>query len=419
MSSYSELIKNFERIRAYMREFYVYGFKSRDGYNQKSARSYDDERRRMESILGDHMSFVRTPEGKNVFISIDSRTSLRNPFYKAWKSKSFTDGDITLHFIIFDILCSPEVALSLPEIMRTIDEDYLSAFESPMMFDESTLRKKLKEYCAEGIVIAEKSGKRMLYRRAEGFDISDYLDLLDFYSEAAPCGVIGSFLLDRARQHKSAFGFKHHYITGAMDSEVLAALFTAMRQKRVITVTNHSRRSDEPRRNRIIPLRVFISTQNGKQHLIAYQPDFNNFRSLRIDYLSAVKLEEVTPRFDELRAMLDRKQGNMWGVVVNRGKRGKDPLERVTFTVKVEPNEDYIIKRLYREKRGGTVEKIDDSTYRFTADVYETSEIIPWIRTFICRIVQLDFSNRTEENRFKRELEELYRSYGIGKEADE
>ena len=26
MSSYSELIKNFERIRAYMREFYIYGF---------------------------------------------------------------------------------------------------------------------------------------------------------------------------------------------------------------------------------------------------------------------------------------------------------------------------------------------------------------------------------------------------------
>ena len=28
MSSYSELIKNFEKIRAYMRDFYVYGFKS-------------------------------------------------------------------------------------------------------------------------------------------------------------------------------------------------------------------------------------------------------------------------------------------------------------------------------------------------------------------------------------------------------
>ena len=55
--AYSELIKNFERIRDYMREFYVYGFKSRDEFTQKSARSYDDERRRVESSLGDYMRF--------------------------------------------------------------------------------------------------------------------------------------------------------------------------------------------------------------------------------------------------------------------------------------------------------------------------------------------------------------------------
>ena len=40
----SELVKNFNRIRDYMREFYVYGFKSRDEFSKKSARSYDDER---------------------------------------------------------------------------------------------------------------------------------------------------------------------------------------------------------------------------------------------------------------------------------------------------------------------------------------------------------------------------------------
>ena len=39
MSSYSELVKSFEKIRAYMREFYVYGFKSREEYSAKSARS--------------------------------------------------------------------------------------------------------------------------------------------------------------------------------------------------------------------------------------------------------------------------------------------------------------------------------------------------------------------------------------------
>ncbi len=80
--AYNELIKSFDRIRAYMRDFYVYGFKSRDEFEQKSARSYDDERRRIESWLGDYMGFRQTPDGKNVFISIDSRVYLlhKNPY---------------------------------------------------------------------------------------------------------------------------------------------------------------------------------------------------------------------------------------------------------------------------------------------------------------------------------------------------
>lgn len=65
--AYSELIKNFDRIRDYMRQFYVYGFKSRTEYDKKSARSYDNERRRVESWLGNFMRFRQTPDGKNVF----------------------------------------------------------------------------------------------------------------------------------------------------------------------------------------------------------------------------------------------------------------------------------------------------------------------------------------------------------------
>ena len=319
MSSYSELIKNFEKIRNYMREFYVYGFKSRDEYNKKSARSYDDERRRMESWLGDHMSFVRTPEGKNVFISIDSRVSQHNPFYKALKAKSFTDGDITLHFILLDILHSPEVVLSLPEILEQIDE-YLCVFEDPMVFDESTIRKKLKEYISQGIIVSEKVGRKMLYRRAEDVTLPDITDVLNFYSEIAPCGVIGSFLLDKQMKQDDNFSFKHHYITSAMDSNVMATLFKAMREKSVITVNNMSRRADEPRENRIIPLRVLISAQNGRQHLIAYQPDFNVIKSFRIDYLSDIKILEPTPRFDELRAELDEMHSKMWGVTAKRDR---------------------------------------------------------------------------------------------------
>ena len=419
MSSYSELIKNFEKIRAYMRDFYVYGFKSRDDYQSKSARSYDDERRRLESWLGDHMSFVRTPEGKNVFISIDSRTIRHNPLYNAWKAKSFTDGDITLHFIIFDILHDPSVKRTVSELLAEIDEKYLSGFQSPMMFDESTVRKKLKEYCEAGIIVAEKEGRKAYYRRTDSTDISDLNDVLHYFSEVAPCGVIGSFILDKEESDTDAFTFKHHYITGAIDSGVLASLFTAMREKRAVTVSNMSRRRDMPRRNRIVPLRVFISVQSGRQHLLAYLPEYNHFQSYRVDYLSNVKLEDPTPRFDELRAELDRMQSKMWGVSVKRNNEDAEHLEHVEFTVKVEDNEEYIVGRLEREKRVGTVEKLDENTYRFSADVYDSSEMIPWIRTFICRIVKMKFSNRSVENQFKKDLEAMYWMYDVKEEVSE
>lgn len=418
MSSYSELIKNFERIRAYMREFYIYGFKSRDGYSKKSARSYDDERRRIESWLGDHMSFVRTPEGKNVFISIDSRNIRHNPFYNAWKAKSFTDGDVTLHFILFDILHEPSIKKTIAELMGEIDAKYLSGFESPMMFDESTVRKKLKEYCEAGIIETEKVGRKAYYHRTESIDISDLTDVLHYFSETAPCGVIGSFILDKAEEDTDSFTFKHHYITSAIDSGVLAALFTAMREKRIVTISNLSRRRDMPRRNRIIPLRIFISVQSGRQHLLAYLPDFNSFQSYRIDYLSQVKLEEETPRFDELRAQIDQMQSKMWGVSTKRNKWGVEKLDHVDFTVTVADDEAHIVRRLEREKRIGVVEKIDDHTYRFSADVYDISEMVPWIRTFICRITEMHFSSRTLENQFKADLEAMYKMYGIGEEAN-
>ncbi|MGN1047988.1 MAG: WYL domain-containing protein [Eubacteriales bacterium] len=390
----------------------MYGFKSREEYNKKSSRSYDDERRRIESWLGDHMSFVRTSEGKNVFISIDSRVSRHNPFYKAFKAKSFTDGDITLHFILFDILDSPETVLSLPEILAQIDE-YLSDFENPMMFDESTVRKKLKEYIEQGVITAQKVGRKMMYCRADDIELHDITDVLGFYSEVAPCGVIGSFLLDKEDNIRDIFSFKHHYITSAIDSDVLAMLFTAMRRKCVISVSNLSRRAHEPRKNRIIPLRIFISVQNGRQHLLAYHPEFDEIKSFRIDYLSDVKIEEPTPRFDELRAELDEMQPNMWGVISKKKSLGEEYIERVDFTVRVADNEKYIVQRLEREKRIGKVEKLDGNTYRFTADVFDTSEMIPWIRTFICRITELHFSNRTLEKQFKRDIREMYRMYGI------
>lgn len=103
----------------------------------------------------------------------------------------------------------------------------------------------------------------------------------------------------------------------------------------------------------------------------------------------------------------------MWGVTVNRDRYGNDHLESVEFTVTLKDNEDYIVRRLMREKRVGKVEKIDDNAYRFSALLYNTAEMIPWIRTFICRITEIHFSNKNVEKHFRSDLAQMYRMYGI------
>ena len=60
MSEFQELIKNFDKIRDYMRQFYVYGFKVRSDFDAKSARTYDNERRRVESWLGEYTTVSYT-----------------------------------------------------------------------------------------------------------------------------------------------------------------------------------------------------------------------------------------------------------------------------------------------------------------------------------------------------------------------
>ena len=55
MSEFDERIKSFQKSRDYVRDFFVFGFKSRNDFNEKSSRTYDNERRRLESWLGDYV----------------------------------------------------------------------------------------------------------------------------------------------------------------------------------------------------------------------------------------------------------------------------------------------------------------------------------------------------------------------------
>lgn len=422
--AYSELIKSFERIRDYMREFFVYGFKSREEYSSKSTRSYDNERRRLESWLGDFMSFRQGENGKNVFITLDARDVERNPLFKAFRARSFTDKDLILYFYVLDIL-QLMADLSASEIHEKIMESYLHPVGSELDFDLSTLRKKLKEFELLGLIRSTKSGNRLLYSLIKEPELdaildSCFWDTLDFFSEEAPLGVIGSYIVDRSEtlanplavgissgdRPRIPISYKHHYILDALDSEILLELITAIREHKVAEITAVSRRGKEFTWN-MLPIRIFVSTQQGRYYVLGYRRRINDFDSLRIDSIHSVKLGEAVTDYDEIIEKYRDFRKHLWGVAFNRLNK----IRHVEMDVQVNDDEAYIIDRLRREARCGKVLQVNKDTWRYAADVYDTLEMLPWIRTFTGRITRLISSDGELEEQFYEDLAATNRLY--------
>lgn len=405
--AYSELIKSFDKIRGYMRQFYVFGFKRREEYDAKSLRSYDNERRRIESWMGECMSFRQNEAGKQVFLSVDSRTIRHNPLYKAFKAKSFTDNDLILHCYLLSMLADGD-ARSAHGIIEGLAE-LLGRFPQLKLLDDSTIRKKLREYEEQGLLIGEKRGRELFYRLTpEVIDRSSWQEAVEFFAEADPLGVIGSYILDRSEEDRELFGFKHHYILHALDGEVLLSALEAIGEHRRVRLTNLSLRSGQGCEHLAYPLRIYISTQSGRQYLLCWHYGLRRMQFFRMDAITKIKLEEPEPEPDRFADSYDRFRKNLWGV-----SGGRDhSMDHVEMEVRVEDDEWFIPQRLERERRWGHVEQIDEHTWRFTADVYDTSEMLPWLRTFIGRILRLEFSNPRVRRTWQDDMRALARAYG-------
>lgn len=406
--AYSELIKSFAKIREYVSQFYIYGFKSRSEYTDKSARSYDNERRRIESWLGEYMQFRQEGNGRNSFIALDSRAISHNPLYNAFKAKSFTENDINLHFYILDILADGEEK-GIKEIVDSITDEYLCEFDYANELDESTIRKKLKEYEKLGLIKSRKSGRELIYFRNDSdVDLDSWKDATAFFSEEDPLGVIGSFVLDKYDKTPDYFTFKHHYVLHALESEILELLFEAMREHKATQLSIYVPRQDNIREHTLLPLKIYCSTQSGRRYILGYHYSFKRMVFFRLDNIKKVKILSIDEDYQKHFDNAEKFKKNVWGVSTSN-RRGLDHIEMTVF---VDDNEEYIINRLEREKRHGRIDAVDSHHYRFVADVYDAMEMMPWIRTFTGRITKLECSHQAVVDTFYSDFADMVKMYG-------
>ncbi len=81
--------------------------------------------------------------------------------------------------------------------------------------------------------------------------------------------------------------------------------------------------------------------------------------------------------------------------------------------IHVEKDENFIVQRLLCEKRCGKVTRIDETTWRFEADVMDSLEMVPWIRTFFGRITRLSADNPRLLRWIRQDLREMSSLYEV------
>ncbi len=408
MSEFKELIKNFSKTREYVRDFFVYGFKTREDFTQKSARTYDNERRRLESWLPDFVRQDYTTKGKNISLAIDSNLLDTNPLYRVYKTKSFTDNDIMLHFHILDFL-SQGGAYTADELTNGFMDKY------SLFTDTQAVRRKCNEYESLGLLTKEKQGKALYYKLCPDMSgvfrsFPALLSAFTFFQLASPLGVIGSTLMDSFSVKNHLFRVKHSFFVHTLEDEMLLTLLQAMRKKQSVALEIQSSKKHTDSTMNLVPLKIFTSTRTGRRFLCGYIKSGKRFTCVRIDTIKKVSCCSIEGEYEVLCENLNKNLPSCWGVSFQNTHRTH--LEWVRFTLEVkEPYEHYIVTRLEREGKGGVVTQLEATVYQYEKHVFDANEMLSWIRTFIGRIVEFHCSSPAVELRFYRDLQTMYDMY--------
>ena len=409
MSKYTELKKNFLGIRSLLHHFFIYGDMSRSKSPDKtSVRSYDDDLRRIKSWFKDIIKSNSVDGEKRYSVCVDPSAVSSNPFFSAYKYKSFTDKDINLHFLLLSILKNKELSIS------DISDEICNISEYPD-FETNTIRNKLKEYVELGLIKENKTNKASLYSLEET-KINDFLqenkDLLEaikFFSEIAPFSVVGSYILDKFDLgQENTISYRHLFLANCLDDIIIIDILKAIQTDSYIEITNNSPNTHKITKNKLFPFKILVSLNTCRSYLMGYSPKHDNFSFFRIDYIKEIKKLEKANEANNFKQAFEKALPYCYMLNIDKTKE----LENFEMTLSIdEVKEKHILKKLIQEARGGNIEKIAPNVFRYTRQTYSTKEMMPWAKSFIGNIISVKGNNKEEIDCINEDLKEIAKIY--------
>lgn len=386
------LIRDYSDIRDILRDIYIFGCFSRDDYINKgmSGRKYDNEQRRITSYLPN--KFIKKKrEGKRVlpYCSYNMTETQENFLAETYRNKSFTMLDIMSYFFALTFL-DDQQGMTLQELLEIIPEE-----NDEVVYTKDNLRKKLDELIEKGLVITQKSGRKVLYRTVEDylriFETDELIDiywLLEFEKNVSPVEMPYFFLQRKLRlylyadrgiemENIHAFQYKHNHLFNVLDNEVILDILKAIWSKKSIIIEYRFR--ENICKSKVVPIRIIHECNHGRQYLLFYDLSDEKAKTRRIDRILSTKIhEEISDDIWELAIKEGETEKSAW---CTAGLYDDQDVVKIEFNVD-EEKEKYVLDRIEREGKNGILERVLPGTYLYTITVTDPLEMTPWIRSF-------------------------------------
>ena len=124
--------------------------------------------------------------------------------------------------------------------------------------------------------------------------------------------------------------------------------------------------------------------------------------------MSDVTPLEIHSDYSRKQDLLKRNLDRLWGVSFS----GSGRLEEICIKFYVnESTETYVLDRLYREGRGGEIQRIRENEYLYSGAFFDTNEMLSWVKTFTGRILDIQGSNHFAVAKITYDWEKMYEMY--------
>ena len=416
-------ISDVNMLRDFVREIYVESFHARDDHisiHSASGRSEGEAKSRLHAFFEEH--FITKNSKNEDILKFDSRLVPQNPLFAIWKMCHFKPEYLTRDFALFDLLSQKEYEDGLSDYDLKCDDSgkNLLGFYTDKPISHTQLDLYIPSLLNNGIIKAEESIKndgRLLKRTYKLVDTKELQNLIknnpeilsaiQFASETFPCGVIGSYIIDSIDMQDCLpiITFKHHVIYNTLDSEAIYTIFSAINEKRSVIIKWKEKIIS------VTPIQVRFCARDGRSYLVYYTDDeqYKGFNIANFENIVSVKKLEKCSYFDSLIADYNSIRTNLWGKSI---KPGINKTEHIDFTIQYNNTEMYALKRLQRETFSGQIKNNPNKNEAtFSAELFDSQELIPWIRSYFGRITQFHFKNEELQQQLENEIEEMYARY--------